>query len=97
MGEYNVNLKPLIQMSDNEIRDEARELRTHITVIECELSKRRAWGQAEEKDTGKNHLIWLANTRSLRSKLVSRYAALRPREKDINRKMHRGTKHDSPH
>ncbi len=84
MGDYNVSQKPINQMSSDEIQLEAQELRIHISVIESELSKRRAWERAEQKED----LRWLARTRSYRAMLVSRYSRIRPKEKEINRARH---------
>jgi hypothetical protein len=90
MGDYVVNKKPVFQMADAEIQAEANDLRLHIVVIEGELSKRSAWNKAE----GREELAWLANVRTLRSRLMSRYLLIRPREKQINRAQHMRKKHD---
>ncbi len=101
MGDYNVSKIPIDTMTECDILSEADELRTQLAVIESELSKRQAWDRAEQK----GNLHWLANTRTLRALLVSRYMRIKPVEKRINRKIHskrRGTtaeelNHDKSH
>jgi len=84
MPKYTVSERPVRSLAPFEIKAEAKELRLQISIVQGELSKGRAWANAESREKTQQHLEWLARTRTLHGKLQNRYAEIRAAEKEIN-------------
>lgn len=90
MGNYQVSRVPVDQLTELQLRGEARELRQNLTGIEAELSRLRSWAAADKRETDVEYLTKLAKARHLHGVMQTRYALIRPVEKDLNRRTKHG-------
>lgn len=72
-------------LSPEEIRQEAQELRTVLAVTEADLAARKAWAFANDSEDSDEYSRWYAGCLSFRARLVRRYSLIRPLEKELNR------------
>jgi hypothetical protein len=86
MAKYQVDESPVENLSPDQIRKEASELRHQLTCVSTDIASKRAWAEADGKTEDNANKIWMARARAFWGKLQKRYSLVREAERKLNRK-----------
>lgn len=95
MLKYQVSEIPTVNLTPDQVRGEAADLRYQLTCVCADIAAKRAWADADEKMTLTEYKIWMARARDFWKKLSRRYAAIRPLERKLNKVTLTSTRHVS--
>lgn len=85
MIKYQVSEASVESLTPDQIRKEASDLRYQLTCVTVDISSKKCWGEADDKQATQEYKIWMARARDFWKKLSRRYAAIRPLERKLNR------------
>lgn len=85
MAQYRVSETPVEDLSAEQVREEAGDLRHQLTCVTSDLASKVAWVEADGTSGGQEYKIWKAKARAFWSKLQKRYSLVRRREAKLNR------------
>ncbi len=85
MSQYRVSEIPINTLTSEQLRAEAGDLRYQLACVTADISSKKSWGDADNKQELLEYKIWMARARDFLKKLNRRYALVRPVEKKLNR------------
>jgi len=93
MARYTVCEIPVANLTPDQIRVEAQELRHQLACVETDVASKHAWVDADGKLDSGEHKTWKAKARFFWGKLSKRYSEVRAAEKALNRKSMTSSRH----
>ena len=93
MAQYRVSETPVEQLTSDQIREEAGDLRHQLTCVTADLASKSAWVDADGKPNDQEYKIWKAKARAFSSKLQKRFSLVRRREASLNRAEYTSKRH----
>lgn len=98
MAKYQVSEAPIENLSPDQIRAEAAEIRHQLSCVDSDIAAKRAWYEADAVDQTKKvneleYRTWMAKAKFFRGKLAKRYSLVRGRERKLNRAEYTSNRH----
>jgi hypothetical protein len=84
---YTVANTPVDQLTEEELNNEADDLKREMTTIEARMGEKRVWTQLEGET--REYLEWLAKSKNFHGRLMIRYVVVSSALRKLNRNKQR--------
>jgi len=84
---YIVLTMPVDQLTEEQLNNEADDLKREMTTIEARMGEKRVWTQLEGET--KEYLEWLAKSKNFHGRLMVRYIIVSSALRKLNRNKNR--------